>query len=246
MPVTTCFASILGLCGWAGTKNTPLGQDPFVLQGGPLGVVLQKVPLVSGMVHDNVFNSKLTKSGCTIKLLADGLTICCSTAHAPVLQCYCEGGMYVLHAHLKPLSSTHTASRLDSDASSESDDAAEDGCALAASVHAPLLLEHIGLRHLNVAQVKQLPKGDVVTGLTLTDAEAQLQQCTTYFVAKQTRASFPPSTSTSSQPRELIHMNTIDPFRQHSFGGSQYAIVHDETSSYSAVLCVAGKDQNAD
>jgi hypothetical protein len=132
-------------------------------------------------------------------MLADGLTIRCSIDHAPVLQFSCEGGMYVLRAHLKPLTSTHSASHMDSAASSASDDAAEDACALAASVHVPLLLEHITLEHLNVAPVKQLANGEVVTALTLTDAEAQLQQCTTCFAAKQTRASFPPSISTSSQ-----------------------------------------------
>jgi hypothetical protein len=55
------------------------------------------------------------------------------------------------------------------------------------------------------------------------------------------------STSTTSQPLNLVHMDTIGPIRQQGFDGSQYAVtVHDEYSSYCAVLCVAGKYQGPD
>jgi hypothetical protein len=137
-------------------------------------------------------NAKVTKSGRTVEMLADGLTIRRRSDHAPVLRSSCKGGVYVLHDHLKVFTSTHQASHMDSAASSDTDDAAEAGCEEAAGAHVPLRLAHERLGHFNVAQVKQLAKGEFVTGFNLTDAETPLQQCTTCSAAMQTSASFPP------------------------------------------------------
>jgi hypothetical protein len=92
-------------------KHPGLREGTAVLQGGPLGeIVLQKVLFVPGMIHNIVSNAKVTKSGRTVEMLADGLTVRRPADHAPVLHGSCEGGMYVLHAHLQVLTSTQSSS----------------------------------------------------------------------------------------------------------------------------------------
>ena len=83
------------------------------------------------------------------------------------------------------------------------------GRAFAASASISLQLAHERLGHMNVAQVKRTAASDAVTGLHI--AGGHPVSCMTCNEAKQTRGSFPPSTSRATRPLEIIHMDIIGP-----------------------------------
>ena len=88
---------------------------------------------------------------------------------------------------------------------------------------------------MNVAQVKRTAASDAVTGLHI--AGGHPVSCMTCNEAKQTRGSFPPSTSRATRPLEIIHMDTIGPVQTMGFDSSWYAVpVMYDFSSYTTVL----------
>ena len=83
------------------------------------------------------------------------------------------------------------------------------GRAFAASASISLQLAHERLGHMNIAQVKRAVGSDAVTGQRI--AGGDLVSCITCNKTKQTRGSFPPSTSRATRPLEIIHMDIIGP-----------------------------------
>ena len=119
------------------------------------------------------------------------------------------------------------------------------GRAFAASASISLQLAHERLGHMNIAQVKRAVGSDAVTGQRI--AGGDLVSCITCNKTKQTRGSFPPSTSRATKPLEIIHMDTIGPVQTMGFDSSWYAVpVMYDFSSYTTVLCVKTKDQIAE
>lgn len=238
----TTNAEISGMTMGGGEPHPVVGQGVACLDGGPNGpVILKKVFFVPTMRFNIVSGAQVTKNG-GIAVMEDDCVSVQRGDRAIVLTGSRKGGLYVLHQTLRVLS-PHLAGEMytcvPDDASSST------GIALAAKA-VPLQVAHERLGHLGVAQIKQVASGDAVTGLQLTDLHSTINACDTCNKAKQTRSSFPPSQSRASKPLEIVHMDTVGKMQQTGFDGSRYAVpIHDEYSSYAAVICVAGKDQIA-
>lgn len=236
-------------------KHPVLGEGTAVIVGSPQGeVVLQKTLYVPTMSHNIVSSGCAARAGYKAVLLDTGVEVMRRSDDTVVLTGELGVGMFELHARLKVLCADHAPSRGECESSpaesdSDSDSASTTGEALAASASSsvPLRLAHERLGHLNIMQVKQVAASDAVTGLSISNPKETLNACVTCTEAKQTRSSFPASESRATRPMEIIHMDTIGPIQQKGHDGSRYAVpVHDDFSSYSEVICVAGKDEIAD
>ena len=106
-------------------------------------------------------------------------------------------------------------------------------------------LWHERYGHLSYSSLSQLVKQNMVDGLHVpaTDFErAGEDVCGTCTQAKQARHPFPDSTTTTTKPLELVHMDVCGPMPAVSPGGSRYfATLLDDYSRFSAVVPVASK-----
>jgi hypothetical protein len=111
-------------------------------------------------------------------------------------------------------------------------------------------LWHQRFGHLGYSSMAQLAKGQMVDGMHVKAEEfeaAGKHTCEPCVQAKQTRLPFPSSTSASSRPLELVHMDVCGPMPETSLGGSRYfATFLDDYSKFSVVVPVASKADVSD
>jgi hypothetical protein len=111
-------------------------------------------------------------------------------------------------------------------------------------------LWHQRFGHLGYSGLAQLAKGQMVDGMGVQAVEfeaAGQHTCEPCVQAKLTRLPFPSSSSVSSRPMELIHMDVCGPVRETSLGGSRYfATFLDDYSKLSVVVPMATKADVAD
>jgi transposase InsO family protein len=111
----------------------------------------------------------------------------------------------------------------------------------AASANAQLWHERYG--HLSYGSLSQVVK--MVDGIAVPSSEfdrAGKVLCELCVQAKQHRAPFPASSSQTSRPMQLVHMDVCGPMPVQSLGGSKYfATFLDDYSGFSLVVPVASK-----
>ena len=185
------------------------GQGTAVLLGNPLGrVELRNVLYVPTMVHNLCSRSQALSNGAQEEADVNGFALRRPGDHRVILTGE-TGGMSKLRQRLQVLTEVSDAGHACVTCDATSGPEATCGRALAASASIPLQLAHERLGHMNIAQVKRAAASDAVTGLHI--AGGHPVSCMTCNEAKQTRGSFPPSTSRATRPLEIIRMDTIGP-----------------------------------
>ena len=106
-------------------------------------------------------------------------------------------------------------------------------------------LWHSRFGHLSYRSLARLVKDSMVDGITVPSSEfvsAGQSLCEPCVQAKQPRAPFPNSTSVSTRPLQLVHMDVCGPMSVASLGGSLYfATFLDDYSKVSVVVPVRTK-----
>lgn len=113
-----------------------------------------------------------------------------------------------------------------------------------ASTETPQLW-HRRYGHLGYDSLATLQQQALVSGIHISAADfkaAQTDMCEPCVMARQQRQPFPTSTTTSSRPMELVHMDVCGPFKVESMGGSKYiATFLDDNSGFAVVKPIAAK-----
>jgi transposase InsO family protein len=102
---------------------------------------------------------------------------------------------------------------------------------------------HRRCAHLGYSSLKKMVEKDMVKGLPITteDINAATEMCEVCNKTKLTRLPFPASTTKTSAPLELIHMDLCGPLEE-SLGKSKYFATYlDDFSGYSAVVLLKNK-----
>ena len=221
------------------------GQGTAMLVGGPLGrVELRDVLLVPTMVHNLCSRSQALLNGAQEQADVSGFAIKRAGDHRVVLT-GATNGMSQLRQRLQVLSDGSDVGH--ASVTCDVPSAHENLCGRALVAHASISLKlaHERLGHMSIAQVKRAAASDATTGLHVSGG--YMASCITCNRAKQTRASFPPSTNRATKPLEIVHMDTVGPMQTMGLDGSWYAVpVMDDYSSYTSVVCVKTKDQIAE
>ena len=169
------------------------GQGKAVPSGGPLGrVELRNVLYVPTMVHN--LCSRTLSNGAQEAANVNGFFL---PRRSP---CHIE-------ATTAPADTFCRWACISDDSTSEHEATCGRACAASLSISLQLARERLG--HMNIAQVKRAVGSDAVTGQRI--AGGDLVSCITCNKTKQTRGSFPPSTSRATRPLEIIHMDIIGP-----------------------------------
>jgi len=115
----------------------------------------------------------------------------------------------------------------------------------AAAVVPAAQLWHRRLGHIGAPSLQKMVQTGMVDGLGLSLEHAKTvneEVCEPCLQAKQTRSPFPESTSTTTRPMELVHMDVMGPMPVHSLGGKRYlATFMDDYSKLSMVRPLASK-----
>ncbi|GFR45348.1 hypothetical protein Agub_g6717, partial [Astrephomene gubernaculifera] len=113
----------------------------------------------------------------------------------------------------------------------------------------PLCLWHRRLGHLSYGGMEKLVRENMVEGLDLSLKQfaAADKVCEPCMLGKQPRVSFQSSSSTTSRPLELIHMDVCGPFPVESLNGNSYMVTFlDDYSGYSHLEFVRFKSDVPD
>lgn len=107
-------------------------------------------------------------------------------------------------------------------------------------------LWHRRLGHAGYGALAKLQQHNMVSGINVTAESFTAAQagsgCEPCIMAKQHRLPFSPSTSTSTAPMQLVHMDVCGPFAVESMGGNRFlATFKDDYSGLAAVKSVAHK-----
>lgn len=116
--------------------------------------------------------------------------------------------------------------------------------AAAAAAESPELW-HRRFCHLGYDNLAKLVKDDLVHGIHVPDSafiKSKTDTCEPCIMAKQHRLPFPSSTSETTCPLELLHMDLCGPMPVRSLGGSRYlATFLDDYSKFSVIVPVEFK-----
>ena len=103
--------------------------------------------------------------------------------------------------------------------------------------------------HLGYQNLARLIKEDMVTGIDVTAKdieEASKDTCDTCQLSKQARLPFVPSSSATTEPLELIHMDLCGPMPTETLGGKHYvATFLDDYSGLSVIILLKRKSETA-
>jgi transposase InsO family protein len=215
------------------------------------------------------FTMDISDSGCLLRGYSPEHKVMCSFAEADL-----AGGLFVIRGadpsgpKYVPKSAHMSASGVDvagpavsfsatatggSDAQTDTDEAVPSAAAAssAAGQSSAAVLLHRRLNHLGFDSVSKMVSGSLATGLGVSlsavKSAASDPVCPTCVQAKHARPAFPQSTSKSSAPLELIHMDVCGPYQEASLGGARYCCTFlDDFSKFSAVCTVAHKSDVID
>jgi len=205
-----------------GQRAAAVGRGSVPLDVGDTQVTLLTVLHVPE-AHVNLISiQKVVESGARVEF-CDG-TCYIRKQGKLVLQAQQRDGLYSLHCHNSRIPIGETAF-----ASSRGTETAQ--------------LWHERFGHLNyggLAQVVSMVDGISVPSSEFIEAGKVL--CEPCVQAKQPRAPFPISTSESTRPLQLVHMDLCGPLPVQSLGGSHYfATFLDDYSRFSLVVPVSSK-----
>ena len=121
----------------------------------------------------------------------------------------------------------------------------ENNVSYATALTSSAKLWHQRLGHIGNRGLQQMIQQDMVNGLDLSLHQARDftdKVCEPCMAAKQTRTAFPTSTTTTSRPLELLHMDVMGPLPMPSLSGKLYlATFLDDYSGLSMVTPLAHK-----
>jgi hypothetical protein len=108
-------------------------------------------------------------------------------------------------------------------------------------------LWHQRFGHLGYANMAEMVKHNMTTGINISAKEfeeAGKQVCAPCVQAKHHKSAFPTSTSITTQPMQLVHMDVCGPLSVDSIGGKKYiATFLDNYSGLSVAVPVARKSE---
>jgi len=205
-----------------GQRAAAVGRGSVSLDVGNTEVILQAVLHVPEAQVNLISVQKILESSAKVEF-SNG-SCCIRKQGRIVLQAQQREGLYCLQNHKGRNPSTETAF-----ASSRSTETTQ--------------LWHERFGHLSydgLAQVVSMVDGIRVPSSQFVKAGKVLcEQCVQ---SKQPRAPFPTSTSESTSPLQLVHMDVCGPLPVQSLGGSRYfATFLDDYSRFSVVIPVSSK-----
>lgn len=207
-----------------GQKAEAVGRGTVPLSVGHTQVSLQAVLHVPEAQVNLISVQKITESGAEVEF-CDG-TCSIRKGNRCVLTVQRKGGLYCLQGRAQARGSAEKA-------------------LVANSSVETARTWHARFGHLSYSGLAQLVRGSMVRGIN-TSAEAfeaaGRTVCESCVQAKQVRQQFPISTSITTKPMQLVHMDVCGPLPEESLGGNRYfATFTDDFSRLSVVVPVSSK-----